>query len=99
MKTAKQQPSVLPKRKPSELPNAMAVVVRRVVRACKCEYQKEKKWGYGCFKWIGGRKSWKRIRSAMMPDMTELLCRPYKTVLVVCLGCGSDIVREYRPNE
>lgn len=72
--------------------------LQRMVRPCGCKYQKEKAWGYRIFRFIGGRKWWKPMAEAKTADGAKQLAAGLKTVLIVCCGCGADIVREYRPN-
>jgi hypothetical protein len=98
MKTNSRQPKRSTEAKTSRTAQRKGDYVQRRVRHCGCQYQKEKSWGYRIFKWVGGRKSWKPMITAASPGMAEILADDYKQVLIVCLGCGADMVREYVPN-
>lgn len=75
------------------------VAVQRLVRPCQCEYQKARSWGYRIYEWRDKQACWRPVISAATPEMAEILARDYKRVLISCLGCGADMVREYGPNE
>lgn len=67
----------------------------RSVRRCQCKYQTENPWGYNLCEWVGGKKSWHVHGSATHLEDVERYARKFKTVLIRCNGCGSDVVREY----
>ena len=98
MKTNSRKPKRTAEAKTSRTAQRKGDYVQRRVRHCGCKYQKERSWGYRIFKWVGGRKSWKPMITAASPGMAEILADDYKQVLIVCLGCGADMVREYVPN-
>lgn len=75
--------------------------VQRLVRPCRCEFQKKSDWGYILFEWVGEPKYWRpyaRHRRLPLAE-AEKRARQYKHVLISCGGCGADIVREYGPND
>jgi hypothetical protein len=59
--------------------------------------QKVDQWGYRIFKRTGTGKAWKwkGMITASTHQMAEVLAQPYKTVLIVCQGCGNELLREY----
>lgn len=76
------------------------VAHQRLVRPCRCEFQKKSNWGYFLFEWVGEPKYWRpyaRHRRFALAEV-ENRARKFKHVLISCGGCGADVVREYGPN-
>lgn len=67
----------------------------RIAKPCNCEYQKiEKPWGYQVFSWNKGQLKWHRRSIRATPDDAIKAARRIKRVLLVCRGCGSELIRE-----
>lgn len=62
---------------------------------CRCDYQKKNPPGYSVFRWRGGREPWKWVEKAPTPERAKELAKGWGRVLIVCDGCGSEMVREY----
>lgn len=76
------------------------VAHQRLVRPCRCKFQKKSDWGYIIFEWVGEPKYWRPYARRRRLPLAEAKkrARKYKHVLITCGGCGADVVREYGPN-
>lgn len=62
---------------------------------CNCRYQKEKNWGYAAFKHVRTKKYWAAVGVYLDPEDMMREIKPIKCVLVKCMGCGSEPIREH----
>lgn len=73
--------------------------LERLVRPCRCGFQKDGDWGYILYEWVGAPTYWRRaLRNRSKLSTLEKFAKKYKHVLISCGGCGADVVREYGPN-
>lgn len=65
------------------------------LRPCRCRYQQEKDWGYETMEWRGG---WVSIAAGVnLGDAAVAAARCKRGVLVRCLGCGAELLRQMEP--
>ncbi len=62
---------------------------------CKCRYQRKKNWGYDVQRYTGNATYWNFVGTARDVSEAKIMAEGFRTVLIRCNGCGSDMVREY----
>ena len=69
--------------------------IRRTARPCRCHYQEDRDWCYRLFQWNTMLGKWSKVVDATTPDVAVNHAAGLPRVLIVCLGCGADVLREY----
>lgn len=64
------------------------------MKACNCQYQKQKNWGYEIQKWVGGENSWEFLANVKRFMDAVGAAQAHQYVLIRCRGCGSELMRK-----
>lgn len=68
--------------------------MNRHFQRCRCKYQLEHPWGYSVF--IRDEKTyWRGAHIEPSPSEACRSSEPYTVVLIICRGCGQEMIREY----